>query len=67
MRHEWIGYKKKKAGKSNNRLKKFLVDQYPTLSDEEIVLLMETLTNKEIRQYAKDLGYNDTDIKSIFK
>jgi len=66
MKHQWIGYKKK--GKAlNNKIKKFLMEQYPTLSDEEIALLMTTITNKEIRQYAKDLGYNDKDIRSIFK
>lgn len=66
MRHQWIGYKKK--GKAlNNKIKHFLMEQYPTLSDEEIRLLMTIITNKEIRQYARDLGYNDKDIKSIFK
>jgi hypothetical protein len=66
MNHQWIGYKKK-TGKTNNKLKKFLIEQFPILSDEEITLLMSILTNKEIRQYAKDLGYNDKDIKSIFR
>jgi len=64
MKHEWIGYKKK--GKAaNNKTKKFLIAQFPTLSDDEIALLMLTITNKELRQYAKDLGYDDKAIKTI--
>ena len=67
MKHQWIGYKKKTGKAVNNRIKNFLIGQYPTLSDEEILLLMTTITNKEIKQYATELGYNDKDIRSIFK
>lgn len=66
MRHEWIGYKKK-TGKTNNKLKNFFIGQFPTLNDDEILLLMTQVTNKEIKQYAMDLGYSDKDIRSIFK
>lgn len=66
MKHEWIGYKKK-TGKTNNKTRNFLIQQFPTLSDGEIALLMEITTNKEIKQYAIDLGYNDKDIRSIFR
>ena len=65
MRHQWIGYKKK--DKVNNKIRNFLMEQYPTLSDEEIALLTTTLTNKEIKQYAKDLGYDDKSIKAILR
>lgn len=67
MKHEWIGYKKKTGKATNNKIKKFLINEYPTLNDDEIALLMTTLTNKEIREYATNLGYNDTAIKAIFK
>lgn len=63
-RHEWIGYKKK--GKSNTKIKKFLVEQFPSLKEDEAALLMTLITNKEIRQYAKDLGYDDGQIKKLF-
>ena len=66
MRHQWIGYKKK-TGKTNNKLKKFLIGQFPTLNDDEIDFLMSQVSNKEIKEYALDLGYNDKDIKAIFK
>ena len=66
MKHQWIGYKKK-TGKVNNKIKNFLISQFPTLSDEEIAFLMTTITNKELKQYAQDLGYNDNDIRSIFR
>jgi len=65
QKHEWIGYKKKDKVKVGVR--KFLTAQFPTLSDEEIALLMTTITNKEIKQYATDLGYNDKDIKTILR
>ncbi len=66
MKHQWIGYKKK-TGKVNNKIKNFLIMQFPTLSDDEVKFLMTTITNKELKQYAKDLGYNDNDIRSIFR
>ncbi|GEM_PF-1919563 len=66
MKHQWIGYKKK-TGKVNNKIKNFLILQFPTLSDDEIIFLMTTITNKELKQYAQDLGYNDNDIRSIFR
>ena len=66
MKHQWIGYKKK-TGKVNNKIKNFLISQYPGLSDEEVALLMKIITNKELKQYAKDLGYNDNNIRSIFR
>ncbi len=65
MHHQWIGYKKK--DKINNKIKNFLIEQYPWLSDQEILLLMTTITNKELKQYATDLGYNDKNIRSIFR
>jgi hypothetical protein len=68
MKHEWIGYKKKEKTKATKPgVKKFLIDQYPTLNDNEIALLMSTLTNKEIKAYALNLGYNDKTINAIFK
>jgi len=66
MKHQWIGYKKK-TGKSNNKLKKFIVLQFPTLSEEEVGLLLTQITNKEIKQYAIDLGYDDKAVRDIFK
>ena len=66
MKHQWIGYKKK-TGKTNNKLKKFLIGEYPTLNDDEIDFLMSQLSNKEIKQYALDLGYNDKEISAIFR
>jgi hypothetical protein len=66
MKHQWVGYKKK-TGKSQNALRKFIVQQFPTLNDDEVVFLMSQLTRDEIKQYALDLGYNDKDIKAIFK
>lgn len=66
MKHQWIGYKKKTT-KSNNKLKKFVIAQFSTLSDDEVELLLTMITNKDVKQYATDLGYDDKTIKAIFK
>lgn len=64
-RHEWIGYKKP-TGKTNNKIKKFLMQQFPSMNESEVELLLTKTTNKEIREYCKDLGYNDREIKKLF-
>ena len=66
MKHQWIGYKKK-TGKTKNNLKKFLIEQFPGLSDDEIELLMKTAKTTEFKEYMISLGYNDKDIKTILK
>jgi hypothetical protein len=69
MKHQWIGYKKKDktAKTASGRLKTFAKEQFPTMSDDEIELLLSITPKKEIKQYAIDLGYNDKAIKDIFK
>jgi len=64
-RHEWIGYKKKDKA-TNNKIKKFFIEQFPLMKDDEIALLMDKVSNKELRQYCKDLGYHDREIKKLF-
>ena len=65
MKHQWVGYKKKTGKAVNNKVKKFLMDQYPTFKEEDVLLLMTLITNKEIRAYAKELGMVDKEIKKI--
>jgi hypothetical protein len=54
FRHTWIGAKKKNADLSKK--KKAIADMYPLAKDDEIDLLAELITDKEIKQYIKDLG-----------
>jgi hypothetical protein len=61
QRHYWLSSKKKEG--SNTKIIKFLTKLYPTLKTDEIELLAEINTEKEIKELAKNLGMTDTDIK----
>ena len=53
-RHPWIAPKKKVAGASAKR--KALVAMYPHYKDDEIEVMMQIVSDKEIKQYIKDSG-----------
>lgn len=54
MRHNWIAPKKKEAGASAKR--KQLQEIYPTYKDDEIDVMMQITTQKEIDIYFKSAG-----------
>jgi hypothetical protein len=54
QRHPWIAPKKKVAGASAKR--KALVAMYPHYKDDEIEVMMQIVSDKEIKQYSKDSG-----------
>ena len=54
QRHPWIAPKKKVAGASAKR--KALVAMYPHYKDDEIEVMMQIVSDKEIKQYIKDSG-----------
>jgi hypothetical protein len=54
QRHPWIAPKKKVAGASAKR--KALVAMYPHYKDDEIDVMMQIVSDKEIKQYSKDSG-----------
>jgi len=54
MRHNWIAPKKKQPGDSAKR--KALVALYPQYKDDEIDVMMQIVSDKEIKQYLKDSG-----------
>ena len=54
QRHPWIAPKKKVAGASAKR--KALVAMYPHYKDDEIDVMMQIVSDKEIKQYIKDSG-----------
>jgi hypothetical protein len=60
--HEWISPKKRDS--SNNKTIKFLKTQYPELDDDDIELLAEINSTDDIKQLARDLGWNAKQIKS---
>ncbi len=67
MKHQWIGYKKKEKSKTSSNVRKFIIETFPTLNDDEVELLLSIVDKKQIKQYAIDLGYDDKAIKAIFK
>lgn len=54
MRHNWIAPKKKEVGASARR--KQLQEIYPTYKDDEIDVMMQITTQKEIDAYFKAAG-----------
>jgi hypothetical protein len=54
MRHSWIAPKKKEAGLSAKR--KALMAIFPTYKDDEIDVMAELVTQKEIDAYNKSSG-----------
>jgi hypothetical protein len=59
--HQWV-----KVGKreTDNKAIKFLRELYPHISDDEIELLAEINTKDDLKQMAKNLGWDDKRIKS---
>ena len=56
--HEWIGYKKKGAN-DKNKVVKFLMQMYPNKKQDEVELLAQISTKKEIKEWAKEHGIED--------
>ena len=55
QRHQWIAPKKKEAGPAGS-VKKQLAELFPNMKQDEIDLLAEVTTKKELDQYLKDHG-----------
>lgn len=53
--HPWIGFKKK-TGDGNNKAVNFLAQIYPNMKLEEIELLAELSSKKELQQLAEEHG-----------
>jgi len=53
---KWIGKKKTPPNKAQADRKKTLRDMYPTYKEDDIVLLSQLNTKRELTQYAKDCG-----------
>ena len=60
-RHEWIKQKKRE---SNNKVVKFLRNFYPDYADDDLETLAELATKDELKQLAKQHGWDDKRIKS---
>ena len=63
--HYWLAAKKKE-GKSTNKLRKVVAELYPNMKSDEMDMFQSMNTEKEIKEYCKELGWNDDRIKSDF-
>lgn len=61
-RHDWI--KQKKRDSNNNKVIKFLRKIYPTYSDDELELLAKINDTADLKQLAREHGWDDKQIKS---
>ena len=56
QRHNWIKAKKKETSKSKQNIKKILTEMFPTYKVEDIEVLSNLVTKRELTKYAKDCG-----------
>ena len=59
--HKWLSAKKKT---SDNKAEKFFAELYPAMREDEIKLLAELNSKDDIKQLAKEHGWDDKRIKS---
>ena len=64
--HEWIGNKKSGTNPSNKRAK-LLEEFYPHLKTDELELLASLSTDKEVKDFARDNGYDEATIAKKMK
>jgi hypothetical protein len=62
FRHDWI--KQKKRESSNNKAVKFLRQIYPDYKEDELELLAQINTINDLKQLAREHGWDDRRIKS---
>ena len=60
--HKWLAAKKKDS--ANNKSEKFLAELYPELRYDEIKLLARINTKDDLKQLAKQHGWDDKRIRS---
>lgn len=61
LTHKWIPLKKKET---NNKILKFLKQQFPNLKQDEIELLAQINDRSDFENMARELGWDDKRIKS---
>ena len=63
--HEWIGYKKKTG--TNSKKIKFLEELYPNKKRDEVEMLSQLMTDKEIKDLARKYGMDEATIAKKLK
>ena len=62
--HEWIGFKKKTGG---GKKQKFLEELYPNKKIDEIELMAQLATDKDVKELARKYGYDEATIAKKLK
>lgn len=62
--HPWI---KPPKGVKKNKLESLISKTYPGANYDEIQMMLELNTDAELKQLAKEMGYDDKEIKDLFK
>lgn len=62
QRHYWLPMKKKEG---NNKVYKFLSDQYPDFKIKDLELLADILSKEELTEYLVSLGLTDKEIRKV--
>jgi len=63
-KHMWPGVPK---GKKKSKIQKFLSSVYPSYSLDDLKILERLNTKEDLIQLAKEYGYDDKEIKELFK
>jgi hypothetical protein len=63
--HEWIGYKKKTG--TNSKKIKFLEELYPNKKRDEVEMLSQLMTDKEVKDLARKYGMDEATIAKKLK
>lgn len=63
--HEWIGVGKKKG--TDNKKFKFLQEIYPEKKTDELILLAKISTDREIKELAQQIGFDEATIAKKLK
>lgn len=62
--HPWVAPIKKRK---KSKLEAFLLKRYPTLSKNELQLLVEINSDDDLKGLARDMGLEEKEIKELFK
>ena len=62
--HYWLGAKKKEGKSASSKVRKFVAELYPTMKSDEMDLLLQFTTPKELKTLAKEHGWDDKRIKA---
>ena len=63
--HQWLGNKKKTG--SNTKKVKFLAELYPDRKDDELELMSQLMTDKEVKELARQYGMDESTIAKKLK